>query len=62
MIKVIKPIGTPMNIPSNRSRTPPCPGKKFPVFLIFAFLLRKEIRRSPNWQAIDVNKLITKIL
>ena len=32
----------PKNIPSNLSKTPPCPGKKFPVSLIFPFLFKKE--------------------
>ena len=50
----MKPIGNPKNILSNLSKTPPCPGKKFPVSLIFAFLFNKEKKRSPNWQAIDV--------
>ena len=42
MIKEINPIGTPMKIPSNLSRTPPWPGNIFPLSLIFAFLFNKE--------------------
>ena len=43
-----KPNGNPKNILSNLSKTPPCPGKIFPVSLIFAFLLRKEKNKSPT--------------
>ena len=44
----MKPKGMPKNIPSNLSKTPPCPGKKFPVSLIFPFLFKKEKNKSPN--------------
>ena len=48
------PTGTPNNIPSNLSKTPPWPGKKLPVSFILAFLFRNENIRSPNWHAIEV--------
>ena len=35
------------NIPSSLSRIPPCPGKKFPVSFIFAFLFKKE-KKDPQ--------------
>ena len=54
------PTGTPKNIPSNLSRIPPCPGKKFPVSLILAFLFKKEKNKSPNWHAIVIKKHNTK--
>ena len=44
----MKPVGMPKNIPSNLSKTPPCPGKNFPVSLIFAFLFKNEKNKSPS--------------
>ena len=41
-------MGKPSKIPSILSKTPPWPGKKFPVSLTFAFLLIRENKRSPN--------------
>ena len=38
----MKPKGIPKNIPSNLSKTPPCPGKKLPVSLTFPFLFKKK--------------------
>ena len=35
-------------IPSNLSKSPPCPGNKLPVSLIFAILFKYEIIKSPN--------------
>ena len=49
-------------MPSNLSNIPPCPGKKFPVSFIFAFLFRNEKNRSPNWHAKDVEILKNKTL
>ena len=59
-IRTIKPKGTPNNIPSTLSIIPPWPGRKFPVSLIFDFLLRKEKNKSPAWQAMEVKKPIIK--
>ena len=57
----MKPKGIPKNIPSNLSKTPPCPGKKLPVSLTFPFLFKKEKNKSPIWQKIEVSKP-TKII
>ena len=43
-----KPTGIPNNIPSIRSRIPPCPGKIFPVFFSKDFLFKYEKNKSPN--------------
>ena len=40
-------MGTPKKIPSSRSSIPPCPGKIFPVSLIFDFLFKNEKNKSP---------------
>jgi len=48
-------------IPSTLSKTPPWPGNILPVSLIFAFLLKKETNRSPNWLINEIKKL-NKIL
>ena len=37
-----KPTGIPNRMPSILSRTPPCPGKIFPVFFNDAFLFKYE--------------------
>ena len=58
----MKPKGIPKNIPSNLSKTPPCPGKKLPVSLIFPFLFKKEKNKSPNWQKIEVSNPTNIIL
>ena len=42
-------------MPSILSKIPPWPGKTKPVSLTFAFLLRKEINKSPTWQKKDTN-------
>ena len=55
------PVGTPNNIPSNLSNTPPWPGRKLPVSLIFAFLFKNEKNKSPIWQANDVIIQIIRI-
>ena len=34
--------------PSILSNNPPCPGSKDPVSLTLAFLLKKDINKSPN--------------
>ena len=51
----MKPKGIPKNMPSNLSKTPPCPGKKLPVSLTFPFLFKKEKNKSPNWQKTEVS-------
>ena len=53
-------MGKPKNIPSNLSITPPCPGKIFPVSLIFTFRFKKEKNKSPIWQPNDVQILTNK--
>ena len=58
----INPIGIPKNIPSNLSNTPPCPGKKLPVSLIFPFLFKNEKNKSPIWHAKEVSIAIIIIL
>jgi hypothetical protein len=58
----INPAGIPINIPSILSKIPPCPGKRDPVSLMFAHLLRYEINKSPNWQPIEVMIEMNKIL
>ena len=57
----MKPKGIPKNIPSNLSKTPPCPGKKLPASLTFAFLFKKEKNKSPNWQKTEVSNPTRKI-
>ena len=57
----MKPKGIPKNIPSNLSKTPPCPGKKLPVSLIFPFLFKKEKNKSHNWQKTEVSNPARKI-
>ena len=42
------PSGKANRIPSILSNIPPCPGKIDPVSFILAFLLKKEITKSPN--------------
>jgi hypothetical protein len=43
------------------SRTPPCPGKKFPESLTSATLLRNDSQKSPNIETIDIiNEIIKK--
>ena len=54
-------VGIPKRIPSTLSKIPPCPGKIFPVSFIFAFLFRKEKKRSPIWHPREVNKERPKI-
>ena len=45
-------------IPSTLSRKPPCPGNISLVSLTFAFLLSKEINRSPNCEVVDIKTVI----
>ena len=46
--KINVPTGIAKIIPSILSNIPPCPGISFPVSLILAFLLKKEMNKSPN--------------
>ena len=48
--------------PSNLSNKPPCPGKIEPVSLIFAFLLMKDTKKSPNWVIVEMIREIIIIL
>ena len=48
-------------MPSILSKKPPWPGKIFPVSFNLAFLLKKEIIRSPIWLTNEINK-ISKII
>ena len=48
-------------IPSNLSSNPPCPGNNFPVSLIFALRLRKEMNKSPSCE-IDETIIIINII
>ena len=54
IIKDVNPKGKPNNIPSSLSKMPPWPGKIFPVFLILAFLFKKEKNKSPSRFAMEV--------
>ena len=54
------PVGIPSKIPSTLSKTPPCPGKIFPVSFNFAFRFKYEKNKSPNWQPIEVKIEIIK--
>ena len=47
IIKDKSPVGIPINIPSNLSSTPPCPGNILPVSFNFAFLFKNEKNKSP---------------
>ena len=44
----IKPKGRPNNMPSIRSKIPPCPGSKDPVSCNFDFLFKNEKNKSPS--------------
>ena len=56
-MNIFIPRGIANIIPSNLSSKPPWPGKKFPVSLIFAFLFKYEINKSPNCETNDINKV-----
>ena len=43
-------------MPSILSKTPPCPGKIFPVFFNDAFLFKNEKNKSPNWTLNETKK------
>ena len=52
-------------MPSTLSRTPPWPGRRFPVSFILAFLFKKEKNKSPVWQKNDVIilvNIVTKLI
>ena len=48
--------------PSILSRTPPWPGKILLTSLIFNFLFKYEMYKSPNWQIIEIVKPVIKNL
>ena len=41
-------MGAEINKPSNRSKTPPCPGRIFPESLMLMLLLNMDSTKSPN--------------
>ena len=53
--------GTAKIIPSILSNNPPWPGNIFPVSLIFAKRLKKEIIKSPNWLISEIIKIINNV-
>ena len=55
------PIGMANIKPSNLSNKPPWPGNITPVSLIFAFLFRRDINRSPNCEIVEIT-IATKII
>ena len=56
------PIGTANKIPSNLSSNPPWPGSNVPVSLIFAFLFKKEIIKSPTCDEKEIINAKNKVL
>ena len=53
---IMKKEGIANKIPSILSNNPPWPGKIDPVSLILAFLLKKEINKSPSCDINEINK------
>ena len=60
MIKI--PTGNANRTPSILSKIPPWPGRNDPVSLIFAFLLKIEIIKSPTCDIDDISNITKNIL